>query len=112
MTLLYVAAFLLVATSASAASQLIETRAQALAYIDTTFSNHNCTMRRSAFFTQMERDGVAPTVDDMSRPTDGSLKIIRQRRVLSALHALFQTGAIKEDKTDKTIAISQFGGCA
>lgn len=100
------------ASVATAATVLIEDKAAATAYIDRTFSAHECRMSKSAFFTKMEQDGVAPTTDDMARPTDGSLKIIRQRRVLAALQGLFASGDVCEDNADKTIAISKFGGCA
>lgn len=104
--------FVLLGTSGAFAITLIDNRADALAYVDRTFAASDCRMRQSAFFRQMEIDGVAPTVDDMARPMDGSLKIIKQRRVLGVLKTLFDEGRVCEDASDKHYAISKFGGCA
>lgn len=104
--------FMFLASGAFAASTLIDNTEQARAYVDRTFAAHNCKMARSTFFGQMKLDGVAPTVDDMSRPFIGTDKIIRQRYVLAALEGLFHSGEVCEDQADKTIAISKFGGCA
>ncbi len=104
--------FMLIPAAAMSATLLIANRTEALAYINNTFHESGCRMSRSVFFAQMEHDSVAPTVDDMSLPMDGSLKIIRQRRVLSTLEILFKSSEVCEGMTDKTIAISKFGGCA
>ena len=104
--------FVALSASGAMALTLIENRADALAYVDRTFAASDCRMRQSAFFRQMEIDGVAPTVDDMARPMDGTLKIIKQRRVLAALKTLFDEARVCEDATDKHYAISKFGGCA
>ncbi len=104
--------FLLAAAAVDAANVLIADKAEARAYIDQSFAANDCRMTKAAFFSLMEQDGVAPTVDDMSRPMDGSLKIIRQRMVLASLKELFETGQVCEDHADARVAISKFGGCA
>lgn len=101
----------LMVPAASAATVHLETQDEALAWIDSTFAANKCQMSKSAFSRQMELDGVAPTVNDMARPMDGSLKIIKQRRVLAALKGLFDQGLVCEDAGNGRIAISKFGGC-
>ena len=112
MSQLVIISCLLLLGSTAAAATLIEDRADALAYVDEAFAGNDCRFGREAFFEQMVIDGVAPGVDDMSMPMDGSEKIIRQRRVLAVMEQLFADGMICEDVDDRTIAISKFGGCA
>lgn len=102
----------LCAGPAAAGSVTIDTADAARAWIDGTFAEHGCRMERSAFFARMEADGVIQTDADRAFPLAGTDKIIRGRRVLAELKALFDAGLICEDPAEPTIAISKFGGCA
>ena len=108
-----VAALLCVlAQPVAAQSVVIDTAEEARAYIDATFAANGCAMAQADFFAQMQADGVMVTDDDMGFAMNGSEKIIRSRRVLGEMKALFDAGLICEDAADKTLAISKFGGCA
>ncbi|RMD89911.1 MAG: hypothetical protein D6811_11505 [Alphaproteobacteria bacterium] len=100
------------AGSAQAQSVVIDTPAEARGWIDATFAAHGCRMARAAFFDRMAADGVIQTDADRAFAMAGTEKILRGRRVLSELKALFDAGLICEDPADPTIAISKFGGCA
>jgi len=106
------AVLLILAPAHAIAGVTVDDRDAARAWIDTTFATQNCRISRAGFFDLMAADGLAPTVEDMSLPMDGSLKILRQRRVLAELKTLFDAGLVCEDIADRTIAVSKFGGCA